>query len=410
TESLAMLRSTRLPAFTGYLEAAQHNAVLKVTDRRVWKYWFWENLWGNGRVNRDPMVRENIMITGWYALALGAYQLTTGDRSIDAEGSLPFRWSERKVYEYSYPKIVDTLVRNFDASPLLFYPCEPNWVFFYCNEEGMAGLILYDRFHGTNHAERLLPTFITRMEQEFTCADGAQIVIMANRIGLQLKARSATLFAGNLWLRSMLAPDLAARSWEMVRHEYLREGSDELFELGPLDRIDSGNYRSNRDGHGFYPQIMVAAKEIGDIEVYEYARAKQNALGIENVEGRLRWPGSTFANLTSHIGRFGTPGAWNRLAHSEYPQAWRAGPVLSDAPYPDVLVSRAVSDGRALELELVSGTHGGRVELGFERLAPGAGYRLEGVATQTLTADGTGRAAIQLDLDRRTPLQLIPEI
>jgi hypothetical protein len=207
----------------------------------------------------------------------------------------------------------------------------------------------------------------------------------------------------------MLAPDLAARSWEMVRHEYLREGSNELFELGPLDRIDSGNYRSNRDGHGFYPQIMVAAKEIGDIEVYEYARAKHNALGIENVEGRLRWPGSTFANLTSHMGRFGTPGAWNRLAHSEYPRSWCYGPALSDAAYPDVLVSRAVSDGRALQLELGPGTEGGRVDLGFERLAPGAGYRLEGVATQTLTADGGGRASIQLDLDRRTPLQLIPE-
>jgi MFS family permease len=70
TESLAMLRSTRLPAFTGYLEAAQRNAIVKMTDRRVWKYWFWENLWGNGRWNPDPMARENIMITGWYALAL----------------------------------------------------------------------------------------------------------------------------------------------------------------------------------------------------------------------------------------------------------------------------------------------------------------------------------------------------
>lgn len=407
TESLAMLRSTRLPAFTGYLEAAQRNAVLKVTDRRVWKYWFWENLWGNGRVNPDPMVRENIMITGWYALALGAYQLTTGDRSIDSDGSLPFRWSKRTVYEYSFPKIATTLVENFNASELCFYPCEPNWVFSYCNEEGMAGLILYDRFHGTNHAEPLLPTFLARMEQEFTGADGAQVVIMANRIGLQLKARSATLFAGSLWLRSVLAPQIAARNWELVRHEYLREDGEELFKLGPLDRVDSGNYRTS-DGNGFYPQMMVAAKEIGDFEVYDYAKARHNALGVENTEGRLRWPGSTFANLTSHMGRFGTPGAWNRLAHSDYPQAWRNGPVLSDAPYPEVLVSRAVSDGQALEVELVPGAAGGRFRLGFSRLAPRVSYRLEGGAAQTVTADDSGDASVEVDIDRRLPLQLLP--
>jgi hypothetical protein len=56
----------------------------------------------------------------------------------------------------------------------------------------MAGLILYDRFHGTNHAERLLPTF------------------------LQLMARSATLFAGNLWLRSQRV--LATYLYNLVHH------------------------------------------------------------------------------------------------------------------------------------------------------------------------------------------------
>jgi hypothetical protein len=55
-------------------------------------------------------------------------------------------------------------VKNFRDSPLCFYPCEPNWVFSYCNEEGMAGLLLYDRVHGTDHASDLLPLFLTRME------------------------------------------------------------------------------------------------------------------------------------------------------------------------------------------------------------------------------------------------------
>jgi hypothetical protein len=230
---------------------------------------------------------------------------------------------------------------------------------------------------------------------------------MANRIGLQVKARSATLFAGSIWLRSMLAPEFAARGWEILRHEYLRNDGGDLLGMSRLDRVDSGNYRIGK-GEGFYPQLMVAAREIGDREIYDFAKAKHNALGVENVSGRLRWPGSTFANLTSHMGRFGAQGAWNRLAHLEYPRQWRSGPILSAASYPDVLVARAVSDGRALTLELVPGQGGGRFPISFSGLIPGAAYHLKGAADETVTADPDGNASLEVTLERRTPLQLIP--
>ncbi|WP_299693978.1 hypothetical protein [Hydrocarboniphaga sp.] len=408
TESLAMLRSNRLPAFSGYLQQAQRNAIMKMTDRRVWQYWFWENLWGNGRIDPDPMVNENIMITGWYALALGAYQITTGDRSIDATGSLPFRWNDRKTYEYSYPKIADTLVRNFGNDKLCFYPCEPNWVFSYCNEEGIAGLALYDRFHGSRHAEALMPTFLKRMEQEFTCADGGQVVIMANRIGLQIATRGATLFAGNLWLRNMFAPGIAARGWAQLRHEFLRRDGGDLIPIGRADRLDTGNYQMS-DGNAFYPQLMLAAKEMGDSEVYAFTKARHDALGVENNGGALRWPGSTFVNLTSHMARFGSHGAWNRLAHADYPTAWREGPLLSDVPYPAVMVTRAVSDGAALDFELLPTRAGARHQLGFSRLRANGRYRLAGAEGEpALTADPGGEASADVRLDRRTQMRLLP--
>ena len=53
--AMAMSQYTRTPAFTGYLAEAQRNAIEKMLDPRVWKYWRWENLWGNLRWEPDPM-------------------------------------------------------------------------------------------------------------------------------------------------------------------------------------------------------------------------------------------------------------------------------------------------------------------------------------------------------------------
>ncbi|HEX8594981.1 MAG TPA: hypothetical protein VF682_17190 [Pseudomonas sp.] len=152
------------------------------------EYWFWENLWGNGRINPDPMARENIMILGWFALTLGAHQVSSGDRAFDTPGSLPLRWSERKTYFYDFPKIAETLVSWYAIliKALCVSSREPDWVFAYCNEQGISGLKLYDRVHGTQHAERLLPLFRQRLDEEFTRPDGGQNLIYANRIGMAL--------------------------------------------------------------------------------------------------------------------------------------------------------------------------------------------------------------------------------
>jgi hypothetical protein len=107
------------------------------------------------------------------------------------------------------------------------------------------------------------------------------------------------------------------------------------------------------------------------------------------------------------MGRFGAHGAWYRLAHADYPQAWREGPLLSQAVYPDVLVALAVSDGAALDIELVP-TRAGRHRLGFSRLCPGRTYRLDGVDCALLQADLRGDAQAEVILERRTSLRLLP--
>lgn len=85
------------------------------------------------------------------------------------------------------------------------------------------------------------------------------------------------------------------------------------------------------------------------------------------------------------------------------------GPVLADAPYPDVLVARAHSDGSDLDLTLAPGATGGQVELGLGQLRPGRTYNVSGT-DQRLTADPHGRATLPIHLHTRTHIHIAPEV
>ena len=90
------------------------------------------------------------------------------------------------------------------------------------------------------------------------------------------------------------------------------------------------------------------------------------------------------------------------------PQSWTTGPILSDCRYPEVLVARAVSDGRDLQLVLRSGNGGGRSSLGIGRLDPERSYDVIGALQAEITADACGRATIELDLADRAEVRIIP--
>ncbi|MDX1449955.1 MAG: hypothetical protein R3246_12925, partial [Acidimicrobiia bacterium] len=86
-------------------------------------------------------------------------------------------------------------------------------------------------------------------------------------------------------------------------------------------------------------------------------------------------------------------------------------PELASAPYPSVIVSRAVSDGVGLDIELLPGPSAGEpVTLEFSRLAPGTRYRpvLDGVAGDEVTAGTDGGLQLLHPSAERTRLQLIP--
>ena len=91
--NLAQLHHT--PSFHGYLSAAQRQLIDKVTQPKVWRYWALEQSWGNLSLDWDPMKKDNIMLSGYLGVGIGAYESTTGDSRYRDAAALPFRLGKR---------------------------------------------------------------------------------------------------------------------------------------------------------------------------------------------------------------------------------------------------------------------------------------------------------------------------
>lgn len=93
----------------------------------------------------------------------------------------------------------------------------------------------------------------------------------------------------------------------------------------------------------------------------------------------------------------------NATLHGPDPVAM-TGPVLSDVNFPDVLVAKAYShEGKGLDMVLYPGKAAGTFTLGFDRLQAGKKYD---VAGRKMTADGEGKANVDIKIDGRTPVIL----
>ncbi|MEA2310939.1 MAG: hypothetical protein QOE28_907, partial [Solirubrobacteraceae bacterium] len=165
--TIALQKYTRTPAFRGYQDEAMRRLVTKYQQKKVWSYWAYENLWGNLEWNPDPARKQNIMLTGFFALSLGAFQTVTGDHRHEELGSIEFKWSEKRRYPYSYDTLCASLTSDYLKSPWGLVVCEPNWIFSPCNMRGAAGLMIHDRIHGTHYWDMIKDGYFRGMEQEF---------------------------------------------------------------------------------------------------------------------------------------------------------------------------------------------------------------------------------------------------
>ncbi|MEX2555394.1 MAG: hypothetical protein WEB06_07175 [Actinomycetota bacterium] len=409
--ALALAQYTRTPAFHGYLSEANRRLIAKMQDRRVWKYWRLENMWGNLDLDPNPIPKDNIMLSGYLGLMIGLYESNTGDDAYDVAGSVRFRWDDRRTFAYDHHSISGAVSENFRSSPFGMFPCEPNWIYTGCNAFGINTLLVHDRLHGTDHAVQAIDGYRHAADVEFLTPDGRVTAIRSSRLGVTIPSLTSTMAdAGTALFLAASLPDVAQRTWALVRRELVMNGPDGRvrLELRGWDKIDVGSYR--RSDVAPHAIVSAAAREMGDEETFAALKdAMEVKFAPETRDGVRRYAGgSLIANGMALLGRFGREGGFRDMISRGLPAAWREGPVLADAGYPDVLVARAVTDGVALDAILYPGNGGGRKRLGIGRLDPGRSYAVRGALPSEVVADGDGKAVLEVDLAGRTEVRIAP--
>lgn len=411
---LAMMQCHYTPNFHGYLSQAQRYAIESLTRPEVCGYWKWESR-GSFRLDVNPAGRDNVMLTGWSLVGITAYAANTGDTRYQQPGSLVFKpfYGDGKTFPHDSGSFIHSLLSNWRSAPYTMYPCEPYWTFPLCNAFGMCGVIPFDRQHGTQHMTEHFDTMLTRFDQEFLFEDGDMVPMRSDLTGLDFATRTLPPQFGMLSQLSVaiyfnaLHAGHARRAYAITRHEslHLQDGHLQLGIPHNL-MVDVGDYSINPCLN--LALVALAAREQGDEQIAEAAlreaevarpRRDGAALALDDV--------SCATNVMLATARWARRNDWRHLINRGPQTDALKGPLLTDCRYPDVLVARAFSDGRNLELVLYNGADAGLQSLAIERLQPGAEYHRSD-SSEILRADSNGRAVVQLHLDGRTALTLEP--
>ncbi|KAM6529606.1 hypothetical protein FALCPG4_007736 [Fusarium falciforme] len=402
------------PGFHGYLSKASQNCIEKSLQKRIMSYWKWESIFGRFTLSDwDPIKKDNIMVTGYLSSAIGLYEQASGDRQYHQKNALEFVIDDGKHYKTNYEGLADALHENMDNNPYCLYPCEPNWTYSLCNLTGMAGLVISDRILGRDLGARLRNRFERSLEEEFTECDGRILPIRSEFTGLTLPGLCGALTdCINAMLLTAYLPHLAHRNWAMIRKEFIKyDEKDQLVvhDLKGADKMDPGNYRA---GEGPLRAFIAAtAAEFGDEKVRKEALDQLDNVyfPVEATKtGSLRNKGlSATSQVIALMARLVKQrDLANATLHGPSDEAL-SGPLLEDAPFPEVLVAKAYSeDGKKLDLVLYNGKEPGSFKLGFERLAPGKQYSLS--TGGSVTANSTGKAWAEVKINGRTQIILQP--
>jgi hypothetical protein len=415
--ALGMVQAHYTPNFHGYLLEAQRNLIEKYREPRVWKYWVYESMWGHFNfTNHDPVVRDNIMLSGWYGMHVGQYTLNTGDTRYGEPGSLTFRLNDRKVYKHDLHTVVDAVVKNFEHSRFTLFPCEPNWVYPICNMYGLSGVAAHDAAFGTKNAEKVYPRWREKLRTEFTDLKGSIVGLRSKWTGLEMPFYNGE--AGFAFFANVFSPPFARRLWAVGRKELgfclAKDAAGKArltlpTELLPfLDKIDPGHYKP---GVLFaYVAVIICAREFGDDELADAAlRSMEQDCGRTLENGVLSYrKGSCLANVWAVEARLMRTGDFRNTFVKGPPKTALGGPILTGVRYPDVLVAKAFSRGQDLELVVYNGGAAGPQDLKIERLRPLASYTVTGAGVSTITADATGSASLAVRLDGRTAVRIDP--
>jgi hypothetical protein len=392
--ALSAARANYLPAAAAYLDEAQRRLIAKLGDRRVWRYWGLENAWGNLRIDRDPVPRDNIMFTGF----LGLQMALSG-----SDAALALRHGDATWRRYTRSEIADILAAQYRTTRSALLACEPNWVYPLCNLITACGVRAADTIDGKERWRSIAERFRTSLLREMTTADGDFIAFRSALTGIAPPSPGgAVMQAFPCLFLNATYPDLAAQHWDRFRRRLARRDWCRAF--WP---IDVGNYGFSRASS--YAASAAAAVEMGDGQI---AQALLDRLEdecpsriVDGVTHRER--ASLWAHALELLARLGRrDGLQAMVTRSAAERA--AGPCLIHAPYPDVLIARAVSDGGALDLVLHPGGGMTSASIAIAGLRPHSRYHAGPGDAALFEADAAGRAQLDVPLHGRTVLSIAP--
>lgn len=212
------------PNFHGYLTQAMRNTIEKSLTSRILGFWKWETLWGKfNAFNFDPIIKDNIMVSGYILQAVGIYQSNTGDDRYTKPGSMVFEVDKSHKYVYDFRSIADAIYRQWNENSYCLFSCEPNWIYTMCNLVGMSGMVLADRLLGLTHSSSLKKRFEAALEEEFTTQDGSILPIRSELTGFTVISSAFVYTCTNSfhrflgWLASSQMLSMQTFAWHPFR-------------------------------------------------------------------------------------------------------------------------------------------------------------------------------------------------
>ena len=304
--ALALARAhSRDPNECATLDRAMRNLIRKQTDHRIWRYWQWENAWGNFDLNANPVARDNIMYSGFLAAQIAVYARVSGDTQFDAPNAIGLRTPRGDRFDTHQSGLIEALYRGWDNAPFGLMPCEPNWVYPLCNAIGACAAQSHDSPGWLARKDR----FRHHLETEFREADRLIVPFRSSHTGLagpRIGGAVVTAYPVLFW--NGLFPDLAAELWGRVRDKTIQGGQ---LRKRMFWKVDTGDYRFSRAAS--FAGFAAAAAEMGDAQARDLAL---EALDMEcHADGPVwhRPNASTFAHFTEAMARLNPGGGFARL-------------------------------------------------------------------------------------------------
>ena len=393
------------PNFHGYASQAQRRFIDLYRLPKIWSYWKTENILGNFNFDGNPIAKDNVMMTGFFLLNVTMYMRNTGDMRYTEPGSLTFK-SDKAVYPHDVHTIADAIVWNWDNRDYVVYPCEPNFIYALCNWKAMQSMINYEKiFHNgkwLNNADRVYNAFVSEM----TSPSGNSIILKSSRTGVGFKLPNSNTEAYMIPMYNTEDPVLARQTYAFFRKDCFErdEKGTLIYKATRHDHGDNTDNYCDSVSLGLFP-----AKEMGDKEAQKaILDVLENQCERIETDGAIHFRCSTEANALMLQASINTRNGWHRAVVDGPAECTKGAPLLSSAPYPDVMVAKAFSHGKDLELVLYPfDKNGCESDLGLSRLVPGGAYVVSETG-ERFTANDAGEATLTVKLAGRTAVTVQP--